>query len=249
MTYQGARSQPVDSEKNRFFSVSKIHLNTAGWATHVLWSEVNAKTNQDMGEPVVVPVADVVDAIHDGAHVAALLLPPHTHLPERVFEVIAHSDGSETINLKMQTADGPAGLIAMRDVAALELAPPPPQEREPEKKLRPRSAKTFAVSQVKLDGDGRVTDVLWGRVDTRKNAWAEPEAMAPVAAVVAALQAGDQVFALFPSIHGHLPDRQFAQADYDGGRQTIVLVGPTAYERDIHDMDRMPLPATPRNPA
>jgi hypothetical protein len=99
--------------------------------------------------------------------------------------------------------------------------------------------RTFAVSKVKLDDGGRVTDVLWGRVDTVKNAWAEPEALAPVAAVVAALQAGDQVFALFPSIHGHLPDRWFAQADYDGGRQTIVLVGPTAHDREIHDIDRI----------
>jgi hypothetical protein len=99
--------------------------------------------------------------------------------------------------------------------------------------------RTFAVSKVRLDDDGRVTDVLWGKVDTVKNAWAEPEALAPVAAVVAALQAGDQVFALFPSLHGHLPDRRFAQADYDGARQTIVLVGPTAHDREIHDMDRL----------
>jgi hypothetical protein len=28
-------------------------------------------------------------------------------------------------------------------------------------------------------------------------------------------------------------------ADYDGGRKTIVLDGPTAYEREVHDMDRL----------
>jgi hypothetical protein len=101
---------------------------------------------------------------------------------------------------------------------------------------------TFAVSKVGLDAAGRVTAVLWGRVDTVNNAWATAEVFAPVAEAVDALDAGDRVFALFPSIHGHLPDRQFVVADYDDGRKTIVLEGPTAYEREIHDMDRLDLP-------
>ena len=103
--------------------------------------------------------------------------------------------------------------------------------------------KTFAVSKVELDPAGRITAVLWGQVDTRKNAWATPEVVVPVAAAVDALRAGDQVFALFPSVNGHMPDRQFVVADYDGRRKTIVLDGPTAYERDIHDMDRLNPPA------
>ena len=98
---------------------------------------------------------------------------------------------------------------------------------------------TFAVSKVQLDPAGRITAVLWGQVDTGKNAWATPEVASPVAAVVDALHAGDQVFALFPSIHGHLPDRQFVVADYGGSCNTIVLDGPTAYEREVHDMDRL----------
>lgn len=102
--------------------------------------------------------------------------------------------------------------------------------------------KTFAVSRVGLDSDGRVTHVLWGAVDTSKNAWSTPEVVAPVSEAVNALTAGDQVFALFPSTHGHLPDRQFVVADYDGGLKTIVLDGPTAYEREIHDMDRIVRP-------
>ena len=96
---------------------------------------------------------------------------------------------------------------------------------------------TFAVSKVQLDPAGRITAVLWGQVDTGKNAWVTPEVVSPVAAAVDALRAGDQVSALFPSIRGHLPDRQFAVADYDGGRKTIVLDGPTACEREVHDMD------------
>ena len=99
--------------------------------------------------------------------------------------------------------------------------------------------KTFAVSKVGLDKGGRITAVLWGQVDTDKNTWATPEVVVPVETVVDALHAGDPVFALFPSIYGHLPDRQFTVADYDGGRETIVLDGPTAYDRDVHDMDRL----------
>ena len=98
---------------------------------------------------------------------------------------------------------------------------------------------TFAVSKVELDPAGRITAVLWGEVDTDRNAWAKPEVVVPVAVAVQALRAGDRVFALFSSAHGHVPDRQFVIADYDGGRDTIVLKGPTAYEREVHDMDRL----------
>jgi hypothetical protein len=101
---------------------------------------------------------------------------------------------------------------------------------------------TYAVSKVELDGDGRVIAVLWGRVDTFKNTWATPEVVAPVADAVHALNAGDRVFALFPSVHGHLPERRFVVADYDDGRQTIVLDGPATHEREIHDMDRLSAP-------
>jgi hypothetical protein len=245
MTYQGARAQPLDSEAKRVFSVSKIHLDAAGWATHVLWSEVNAKSNADVSAHVVVPVADVVDALHDGAQVAAVLLPPHTHLPQQLLEVIAHDDGSETIGLVRPLEGGAEPLFVMKDIAALEIDAPTVSASGPEPVLayaqtaHAGSAKTFAVSQVKLDEDGRVTDVLWGRVDTALNTWAEPEVEAPVLQVVAALQEGGRVFALFPSTHGHVRDRQFVQADYDGERQTIVLLGPNALDRNIHDMDRI----------
>jgi len=76
-------------------------------------------------------------------------------------------------------------------------------------------------------------------VDTDTNAWATPEVIEPVAAAVDALRAGDRVYALFPSTHGHLPDRRFVVADYDGGRDTLVLDGPTARDREVHDMDRL----------
>ena len=100
-----------------------------------------------------------------------------------------------------------------------------------------------AVSRVELDAAGRITAVLWGQVDPVRNDWSTPEVVAPVADAVAALRAGDQVFALFPSTHGHLPDRQFVTVEYEDGWQTIALDGPTAYEREVHDMDRLDMVA------
>ncbi len=99
--------------------------------------------------------------------------------------------------------------------------------------------KTFAVSKVGLDAGGRITSVLWGQVDTERNVWAAPEVEVPVLAAVEALSAGDRVFALFPSLHGRVPERQFVVADYDDGRSTIVMDGPATHEREVHDMDRL----------
>ena len=99
--------------------------------------------------------------------------------------------------------------------------------------------KVYAVSKVRIDAGGRVIAVFWGEVDTRKNDWAGPETVAPVADVVAALHSGARVFALFPSTHGHLPDRPFMVVDYDNGWETIALDGPPSDEREIHDMDRL----------
>jgi hypothetical protein len=97
----------------------------------------------------------------------------------------------------------------------------------------------FAVSKVRLDKDGRVTDVLWGRVNTQTNEWSSPEVRVPVEQVVAALHAGDRVFALFPSTHGHLPERRFIVVEYDNGWETIALDGSATHEREVHDMGRL----------
>jgi hypothetical protein len=99
--------------------------------------------------------------------------------------------------------------------------------------------KVFAVSKVGLDKDGRVIRVYWGEVDTHRNDWAEPEGVAPVADVVRAIHDGHQVFALFPSTHGHLPDRRFIVVDYDNGWETVALEGAPTHEREVHDMERL----------
>jgi len=97
----------------------------------------------------------------------------------------------------------------------------------------------YAVSKVRLDKDGRVIAVFWGRVNTDINQWATSEVLAPVREVVEALRAGDQVFALFPSEHGHVPDRPFRVVGYDNGWETIALDGPATHEREVHDMERL----------
>lgn len=98
--------------------------------------------------------------------------------------------------------------------------------------------KVFAVSKVRLDNDGRITDVYWGEVDTHRNDWVGPEHAVSVDEAVRALHAGHQVFALFPSTHGHLPERRFMVVDYDNGWETIALDGPPTHEREVHDMAR-----------
>jgi hypothetical protein len=240
MTYQGTRARPADDESARVFEVSEIRLAADGRVSHVLWAEVDAPSDHDVSARVVAPVADVVDAIHAGARIAAVFAPPHSALPERFFVVARNEDGRETIGLDGEPSPGRdlADMARLDDddddaAARADVAP----ATTPRGRRKPM--KTFAVSKVELDADGRVVAVRWGRVDTAKNAWATDETVAPVAAVVQALHAGGPVFALFPSTHGHVPERQFVVVDYDDGRQTIVLDGPATHEREIHDMDRL----------
>lgn len=97
----------------------------------------------------------------------------------------------------------------------------------------------LAVSKVRLDADGRVVAVIWGRVSKKTNDWAAPPTEAPVEAVVDAIRGGDHVYALFPAIHGHVRERRFIVADYDGAWESIALDGPPTALREIHDMDRI----------
>ena len=238
MTYQGARSRLVDNETKRFFSVSKIRLDDAGWITQVLGSEVDSKSNLDVGEHVVVPVGDVVDAILDGAQVRALFSPTHRHLPDQTFEVIHRADGSHAISLAKRLSIETSQLARLQDIAAIG------DHAQPKKTAtgfssRRRSHAVYAISKVGLDLDGRVTHVRWGRVNTTTNQWIGKESMSPVADAVVALKAGDQIFALFGTAHGHMPGQQFSLVNYDDGRETIVLQGKPIDEHEIHDIDRL----------
>jgi hypothetical protein len=99
MTYQGERARPVVSEAGRCFEVSKVRLADDGHVSAVLWGEIDPASDREVGVRVVAPVADVVDAIHDGALVTAVFAAAARHLPQRRFSVVEHADGHECITL------------------------------------------------------------------------------------------------------------------------------------------------------
>jgi hypothetical protein len=120
MTYQGARAAAAEGEVKRVFAISKVRFDNTGHVTDVLWAEVNAKSNLDVSTPVAVPVADVVDAIHDGARVVAVFPARLGHLPEHAFEVVEHAHGSETIGLVKSTSINASLQPDLRDIATLD---------------------------------------------------------------------------------------------------------------------------------
>jgi hypothetical protein len=98
MTYQGERARPMATENGRYFEVSKVRIGPDGHVSDVLWGEVDGGTDRNVGARVVATAAEVVDAIHDGAQVAAAF-PSEVRLPERTFVVVEHDDGRECIVL------------------------------------------------------------------------------------------------------------------------------------------------------
>jgi hypothetical protein len=101
----------------------------------------------------------------------------------------------------------------------------------------------FAVSKVRLDVDGRVTDVLWGVIDKKSNHWVSPATLAPAAEVVDAIHNGDHVLALFPTNDGRLPEREFVVVEFDDGTETIeldVVNAPAPGIRDMVQLDQLP---------
>ena len=97
----------------------------------------------------------------------------------------------------------------------------------------------YAVSQVRLDGRQRVSEVVWGQVDTAANRWATDETRAPVADVVDAIHNGDPVFALFRGEDGHAPQRRFVAIEHDDGEESIALEGAAGSVPDLAAMDRI----------
>jgi hypothetical protein len=97
----------------------------------------------------------------------------------------------------------------------------------------------YAVSQMQLDARQRVSEVVWGQVDTVSNRWATDEVRAPVADVVEAIHNGDPVFALFRGNDGHLPRQRFVVLEHDDGEESIVLEGPAVSGSDLQAMDRI----------
>lgn len=120
MTYQGARARPADDESTRTFEVSKVRLDARGRVTDVLWVEVNRHSDHVVNVPVVVPVADVADALRDGARVKALFPPGPGTNPELDFALVGHEDGHESIGFDAETLQG----RRLREMASLDAATP-----------------------------------------------------------------------------------------------------------------------------
>lgn len=109
-------------EQGRFFEVSKVRLGADGHVSEVLWGEVDARSDLDLGARVRATAAEVINALHDGAVVVALFgastparqkaLPQ----PDRAFVVVEHQDGGEYIAF----ADGPSPRRNLADIAALD---------------------------------------------------------------------------------------------------------------------------------
>lgn len=116
MTYQGARARPMASESGRAFEVSRIALGPDGRISRVLWSEVGALSDADVGARVLAPASEVVDAIHAGARVAAVFEGRDEPLPERIFVVVEHDDGHESLAFD----DGPSPGREMGDILPLD---------------------------------------------------------------------------------------------------------------------------------
>ena len=206
--------------------------------------EVFAKRLADIGlggvvVALAVPADDESDALHDGAQARVAFAPPHTALPHQTMEVVSRGDGRPTLALARRHGTTPARQASLRDIATLDDERVPLNIRLFSFSSRRRAHAVYAVSRVRLDPDGRVTHMQWGRVDTTTNLWMGTELVVPVAEAGAALQAGDQVFALFTSPEGYLPGRQFTTVDYDEGRQTVVLHGDPKVGHEIRDMDRL----------
>jgi hypothetical protein len=98
--------------------------------------------------------------------------------------------------------------------------------------MRPRptattpTAATFAVTQVRLDNDGRIADVWWSRVDATSHGAGETMT-APVSAVVSAIRAGAAVVSRPPGSGDEARDRRYVVADFPEGPPSIMLEAST----------------------
>jgi hypothetical protein len=68
MTYPGRRARPTQNENRRNFVTFKVRLGADGHVSDVLWAEVNAGSNLDVGTSIVATAAEVVNAALPLAH-------------------------------------------------------------------------------------------------------------------------------------------------------------------------------------
>jgi len=97
-------------------------------------------------------------------------------------------------------------------------------------------ARVFAVTGLRLDGQGQVAEVLWAEVDEKSDLAVGGAVRAPASEVLTAIHAGQQVLAVFPKRHGDRPDRAFVVREHANGRETLALEGPPAADRELGDL-------------
>jgi len=97
----------------------------------------------------------------------------------------------------------------------------------------------YVVSQVRLDDRQRVSEVVWGQVDTVSNRRVTDETRAQVADVVGVIYNGDSVFAVFRGQDGHVQQRRFLVAEHADGSRSIVLDGVAGSAPGLEAMNRI----------
>jgi hypothetical protein len=99
---------------------------------------------------------------------------------------------------------------------------------------------TLAVSKIRLDCDGNVAKVYWSVVDLASNEQVSPEVLAPVREVIDAIQAGDDVVALFDlNIPARLQERRFVVLQRGDGAKSVGLRGPIVPTQELCDMAKL----------
>jgi hypothetical protein len=104
------------------FAVSKVRLTNDGRVTDVLWGVIDKKSNHWVSPAALAPVAEVVEAIHNGDRVLAFFPSNDGRLPEREFEVVEFDDGTETIELDAANAPAPENrdMVQLDDQVSLD---------------------------------------------------------------------------------------------------------------------------------
>ena len=93
----------------------------------------------------------------------------------------------------------------------------------------------FEVSQVRLGGDGQVSEVMWVEVAAGPDHAVGVPVRASAAEVVDALHDGADVVAAFAA-RSHMPERRFEVVPHEDGRASVVLAGPPSPGRELGDL-------------
>ena len=101
------KARPFAIDFMSAFAVSRIELDVDGRVTKVVWGVIDRKSMRWVSAEALAPVADVVEAIHKGDQVLAVLPGRDSGLPEREFVVVEFDDGTETIELDEATGPAP----------------------------------------------------------------------------------------------------------------------------------------------